>query len=76
MKLDEALETLKKTGAKVIKESVADDVYDDIFEAIYDTSDVQCDSLCNVIRMISESGSYKRALIFKKDLIRMLKGLY
>jgi hypothetical protein len=38
-------------------------------------SDVECDQLCDTIRKISESGSYKRAMLFKKDLIRLIKGL-
>jgi hypothetical protein len=74
----EAIKTLKDSGLKVIKEyadTYTNDNYDQLFEAIFDMSDVECDQLCDTIRKISESGSYKRAMLFKKDLIRLIKGL-
>lgn len=74
----EAIKTLKDSGLKVIKEyadTYTNDTYDALFEAIYDMSDVECDQFCETIRKISESGNYKRALLFKKDLIRLIKGL-
>ena len=74
----EAIKTLKDSGLKVIKEYTdiyTNDTYDALFEAIYDMSDVECDQFCETIRKISESGNYKRALLFKKDLIRLIKGL-
>lgn len=74
----EALKTLKDSGLKVIKEYAdiyTNDTYDQLFETIYDMSGVECEDLCETIRKISESGSYKRAMVFKQDLIRLLKGL-
>jgi len=74
----EALKTLKDSGLNVIKEYVdvyTNDTYDQLFETIFDMDDVECGDLCETIRKISESGSYKRAMMFKKDLIRLLKGL-
>ena len=74
----EALKTLKDSGLKVIKEYTdiyTNDTYDQLFETIYDMSAEDCADLCETIRKISESGSYKRAMTFKQDLIRLLKGL-
>lgn len=74
----EALKTLKDSGLKIIKEyadTYTNDTYDQLFETIFDMSDVECGDLCETIRKISESGSYKRAMMFKQDLIRLLKGL-
>lgn len=74
----EAIKTLKDSGLKVIKEyadTYTNDTYDQLFETIFDMSDVECGDLCETIRKISESGSYKRALMFKRDLVRLLKGL-
>lgn len=74
----EAIKTLKDSGLKVIKEYTdiyTNDTYDALFETIFDMSDVECGDLCETIRRINESGSYKRAMKFKQDLIRLLKGL-
>jgi 2-iminoacetate synthase ThiH len=74
----EALKTLKDSGLKVIKEytdSYTNDTYDQLFETIYDMSADECSDLCETIHKICFAGSYKRAMLFKKDLIRLLKGL-
>lgn len=74
----EAIKTLKDSGLKVIKEhadTYTNDTYDQLFETIYNMSDVECGDLCETILKINESGSYKRAMMFKEDLIRLLKGL-
>lgn len=74
----EAIKTLKDSGLKVIKEYTdiyTNDTYDELFEAIFDMDNVECEKLCEVIHKISESGTYKRAMMFKKDLIRLIKGL-
>ena len=74
----EALMTLKDSGHKVIKEyadTYTNDTYDSLFEAIYDMSVDEYDELCDTIRKICFTSSYKDALKYKKDLIRLLKGL-
>lgn len=74
----EALKTLKDSGLKVIKEYVdvhTNDTYDQLFETIFDMSSDECSDLCETIHKIVFSNNYKDAMVFKKDLIRLLKGL-
>ena len=74
----EALKTLKDSGLKVIKEYVdvyTNDTYDQLFETIYDMSAEECSDLCETIHKIVFANNYKNAMVFKKDLIRLLKGL-
>jgi hypothetical protein len=74
----EAISTLKSSGLKVIKEYVdtyTNDTYDQLFEDIYNMSADDCDELCETIHKICFTSEYKRAMMFKKDLIRLLNGL-
>lgn len=74
----EAIKTLKDSGLKVIKEyadTYTNDTYDQIFETIHDMSADECGALCETIQKICYTSSYKDALKYKKDLVRLLKGL-
>jgi hypothetical protein len=74
----EAISTLKASGHRVIKEYVdtyTNDTYDQLFEDIYNMSADDCAELCETIHKICFTSEYKRAMMFKKDLIRLLKGL-
>ena len=74
----EAIKTLKDSGLKVIKEyadTYTNDTYDQLFETIYDMSAEEFADLCETIHKICFTSEYKRAMMFKKDLIRLLKGL-
>lgn len=74
----EAIKTLKDSGLKVIKEyadTYTNDTYDALFEGIFDMSADECSDLCETIHKICYASSYKDAMKFKQDLIRLLKGL-
>ena len=74
----EAIKTLKDSGLKVIKEYTdvyTNDNYDQLFETIYDMSAEECSDLCETIRNICFTSEYKSAMKYKRDLIRLLKGL-
>ena len=74
----EAISTLKASGHKVIKEYVdvyTNDTYDQLFETIYDMNADDCDQLCETIHKICFTSEYKSAMKYKRDLIRLLKGL-